>query len=70
MYLLPTCRTLLFLERPLPSMWALRAVKFLMLIDALPGELFLAVGAVPARLALGLRGALSTVFALVRIVAM
>ena len=41
---------------------------FGMLVDALPGELFLAVRACSTGLEPGLRGALPTVFALARIV--
>ena len=62
---LATCRTFLFLERSLLAMRALRAMEFCMLVDALPGKLFLAVGACSTGLEPGLRGALPTVFALV-----
>ena len=64
MYLLPTCWAFLFLERPLLAMRALLAMPFRMLVDALPGEFFLAVWASSASLEPGLRGTLSTVFAL------
>ena len=58
------CRTFLFLERPLLAMRALRAMPLLMFIDALPGELFLAIRASSAGLEPGLGGTLSTEFAL------
>ena len=51
------------------AMRVLRAVPFGMLVNALPGELFLAVGACSTGLEPGLRGALPTVFALKWIVA-
>ena len=41
---LPTCGASLFLEGPLLAMRAFRAMPFRMLVDALPRELFLAVG--------------------------
>ncbi len=50
-------------------MRVLRAVPFGMLVNALPGELFLAVGACSTGFEAGLMGALPTVFALVWIVA-
>ena len=58
-----------FLECSLPAMRAFMAMIFGMLVDALPGELFLTVGACSTGLEPGLRGALPTVFALVWIVA-
>ena len=53
----------------LSAVWVLRAVPFGMLVNALPGELFLAVWACSTGLEPGLRRTLSTMFALVRIVA-
>ena len=53
----------------LSAMRILRAVPFGMLINALPGELFLAVWACSTGLEAGLRCTLPTVFALVRVVA-
>ena len=64
MNLLATCRTFLFLEGPLLAMRALRTMPLRMLINALPRELFLTIGARSAGLEPGLRIALSTVFTL------
>ena len=70
MYAFAAVRADFLLEcSPLPAMRVLRAVPFGMLVNALPGELFLAVGACSTGLEPGLRGALPTVFALVWIVA-
>ena len=53
----------------LPAMRVLRAVPFGMLVNALPGELFLAVWACSTGLESNLRCALPTMFAFVWIVA-
>ena len=70
MYAFAAVRADFLLEcSPLPAMRVLRAVPFGMLVNALPGELFLAVWACSTGLKAGLRCTLSTVFALVWVVA-
>ncbi len=67
MYLLATGGACLFLERPLPAMWTLRAMPLLMLVNTLPGHLFFAVRASSSGLESRLRRSMTTTPTLARV---